>query len=145
MKQIDREKFVNICNESQTASEAAQKVNMHFNTFKRYAMQFNCYKPNQGRKGLRNKQRENRIKTQDILDGKYPTYQTFKLKLRLLEEGYKTHKCEHCGRTEWNGYPIPLELHHKDGDSHNHSIDNLELLCLNCHAQTDTFRSKNKK
>ena len=43
----------------------------------------------------------------------------------------------------WNGLPIPLELHHIDGNRNNHKFENLQLLCLNCHAQTDTFRAKN--
>ncbi len=145
MKQISESEFIRVCNEASSATEAAMKLNMHFNTFKRYALQFNCYKPNQGRKGIKHGHTTTRIKTQDVLAGKYPLYQTFKLKNRLLEEGYKEHKCEYCGRTEWNGYPIPLELHHKDGNSHNHTLSNLELLCLNCHAQTDNFRSKNRK
>jgi 5-methylcytosine-specific restriction endonuclease McrA len=42
------------------------------------------------------------------------------------------------------GNPIPLELEHKDGNCTNHNIENLELLCPNCHALTDTYRGKNK-
>lgn len=52
------------------------------------------------------------------------------LKLKLIKE----HKCERCGCSEWIGQPIPLELHHKDGDHYNNSLDNLEILCPNCHA-----------
>ena len=144
MKKIIEEEFIRICNESVSATEAAIKLNMHFNTFKRYALQLNCYKPNQGCKGIKHGHTAARIKTQDILNGKYPQYQTSKLKKRLLEEGYKEYKCECCNNSEWNNQPIPLELHHKDGNPHNHNLDNLELLCLNCHAQTDNFRSKNR-
>jgi endonuclease-3 len=43
-------------------------------------------------------------------------------------------ECEKCGLTHCNNMPIPLELHHKDGNSHNHALSNLELLCLNSHA-----------
>ena len=70
--------------------------------------------------------------------------QTFRLKLRLLAEGYKQHRCECCGITEWLKQPVPLELHHKDGDRTN-LLRNLELLCPNCHALTDNYRGKNKK
>lgn len=69
--------------------------------------------------------------------------QSNKVRIKLLEEGYKEHKCEHCGLTEWLGNPIPLELHHKDGNRHNNSIENYELLCPNCHALTDSYRGKN--
>lgn len=56
------------------------------------------------------------------------------LKLKLIKEGIKKHQCERCGCSEWIGQPIPLELHHKDGDHYNNSLDNLEVLCPNCHA-----------
>lgn len=53
------------------------------------------------------------------------------------------HCCEKCNEEEWLGEPIPLEVHHKDGDSLNNEIDNLELLCPNCHAFTENYRGKN--
>ena len=53
------------------------------------------------------------------------------------------HKCECCENSEWNNCPIPLEVHHKDGDKLNNELDNLELLCPNCHAQTENWRGKN--
>ena len=55
----------------------------------------------------------------------------------------KGHKCECCGNTEWRGQLIPLEVHHLDGDNLNNVLDNLQLLCPNCHAQTDNYRNKN--
>ena len=53
------------------------------------------------------------------------------------------HKCECCNNTIWQGEDIPLEVHHKDGDSLNNVIENLQLLCPNCHAQTENYRNKN--
>ena len=41
--------------------------------------------------------------------------------------------------SEWMGKPIPLELHHKDGNHYNNDLSNLEILCPNCHAQTDNY------
>ena len=70
--------------------------------------------------------------------------QSYKLKNRLLAEGLKQHKCECCGITEWNGHPAPIELDHIDGNRYNNTIENLRILCPNCHAQTDTYRGKNK-
>ena len=67
------------------------------------------------------------------------------LKNRLLSERLKEYKCESCGNTEWMGRPIPLETHHKDGDSFNNLLENLELLCPNCHSFTDTYRGKKLK
>jgi hypothetical protein len=56
----------------------------------------------------------------------------------------RPHRCETCGYGEWLGQKIPLEAHHKDGNSDNNNDDNLELKCPNCHAQTDTFKNKNR-
>lgn len=97
---------------------------------------------------------------QAILRGKTHTYNTrplkkvlvhkklentWKLKNRLLNEGVKKHQCERCQSTEWLGKPIPLELHHKDGDRTNNTLSNIELLCPNCHALTDNYRGGKKK
>ena len=66
-----------------------------------------------------------------------------KLRLRLLEEGYFEQKCDCCGLSEWLGKPIPLELHHKDGNRDNNNLNNLELRCPNCHYFTETYKTKN--
>ena len=52
-------------------------------------------------------------------------------------------KCSRCGLTEWQGKPIPLELHHINGNNRDNRLENLEYLCLNCHAQTESFRGRN--
>jgi predicted HNH restriction endonuclease len=52
--------------------------------------------------------------------------------------------CEGCGLTEWKGHPIPLDLHHVDGDTDNNTEANLQLLCPNCHAITGTHKRRNK-
>lgn len=71
--------------------------------------------------------------------------QSNNLKKRLINEGLKEHKCENCGITEWNGQPTPIELDHIDGNRYNNTLQNLRILCPNCHAQTETYRGKNKK
>lgn len=71
-------------------------------------------------------------------------YSGNQLKLRLFEEGIKKHICERCLLTNWLNNLIPLELHHKNGVNTDHRLENLEVLCSNCHALTDNFRSKNK-
>lgn len=58
--------------------------------------------------------------------------------------GLKENKCEICGITEWLGNPIVCELHHINGDSTDNRIENLQILCPNCHSQTDNFRSRNR-
>lgn len=66
-------------------------------------------------------------------------YQTSKLKGKLIQFGIKEEKCEICGNTEWQGKPIPLQTHHINGNHKDHRIENLQLLCPNCHAQTDNW------
>ena len=57
------------------------------------------------------------------------------LKMRLVNEGYKKWRCERCGLSEWNGKHIPLQLDHIDGNHSNTALENLQILCPNCHAQ----------
>lgn len=54
------------------------------------------------------------------------------------------HRCEQCGLTTWLDRPIPLQLHHVDGNWQNGDFTNLNLLCPNCHALTENFGSKNR-
>lgn len=65
------------------------------------------------------------------------------LKLRLYDEGLKEPKCEECSITEWNGKDLSFHLDHEDGDHFNNEIDNLRILCPNCHSQTETYSVKN--
>ena len=52
-------------------------------------------------------------------------------------------RCEYCGLDTWMEKPIPLEVHHIDGDDLNSDLNNLQLLCPNCHALTENFKGKN--
>ena len=130
--------------DSLTMSQAAVKLNLHFSTFKRKAEQYGLYKPNQGGKGSTKKYAQhNLISLNEILDGKHPAYQTFKLKNRLFKEGILENKCSNCNISEWDNLPINCELDHINGIRHDHRKENLRILCPNCHSQTDTYRAKN--
>jgi DNA-binding CsgD family transcriptional regulator len=65
------------------------------------------------------------------------------LKRRLITEGFKTGCCEVCGIDEWLGRPLTMTLHHVNGDRLDNRVENLQLLCANCHSQTSTFGGRN--
>jgi hypothetical protein len=68
---------------------------------------------------------------------------TNSLRKRLIKEGVFENKCEKCGIETWMGEKIVFELHHINGDSTDNRLENLILLCPNCHSQTSNFRGKN--
>jgi len=75
------------------------------------------------------------------------TFQSYKLKKRLFREGFKEEKCEICG---WAAVSadgrIPLEINHINGESSDNRIENIEILCPNCHSLKPFYRgSKLKK
>lgn len=80
-----------------------------------------------------------------IVHGLHPQVQSYKLKVRLIKEGYFVEACSNCGLDSWLGGKIPLELDHIDGVNSNNLLENLRLLCPNCHALTPTYRAKNIK
>ena len=92
-----------------------------------------------------NKGKKTKYKTRPIEDylSNRISITSHKLRLRLLSEKVFPHKCNKCKLTTWLTHPIPLELEHKDGNHLNNNLDNLELLCPNCHAFTPTYRGKN--
>lgn len=68
------------------------------------------------------------------------TIKASSLKRKLFELGIKQNKCDVCGISEWNGKPIVCQLHHIDGNNNNNNIENLQILCPNCHSQTENYR-----
>lgn len=67
------------------------------------------------------------------------------LKRRLIEEGLLTDECESCGLPPvWQGKPIILQLEHRNGVRNDNRLENLGVLCPNCHSQTDTYTGRNR-
>ena len=83
--------------------------------------------------------------TKDILK-RNSNFQSFKLKKRLFIEGIKLPKCEECGwaKKSEDGR-IPVELDHINGDRYDNRLENLRVLCPNCHSLKLTHRGRNKK
>lgn len=86
-----------------------------------------------------------RIEMSDILQ-KNSSFQSFKLKKRLFLDGLKKQKCELCGwaKKSLDGR-IPVELDHINGDRYDNRIENLRILCPNCHSLQSTHRGMNQK
>jgi hypothetical protein len=67
------------------------------------------------------------------------------LKKRLIAAGLKSQRCERCGIRSWRGAPLSLCLHHVNGDGDDNRLENLQLLCPNCHSQTPNFSGRNAR
>jgi hypothetical protein len=65
------------------------------------------------------------------------------LKRRLIEAGLKENACEECGIRDWRGLPLTLALHHCNGVRNDNRLENLAILCPNCHSQTENFGGRN--
>ena len=139
---VSDEDILNIFEENRlNLHEAAAKLEMTPVTLWRRAKAMGLKwsdKPNR----LNNKGIETPL--EEILEGKHPNFQTLKLKKKLLKHGVKENKCEKCGIVDHNGKPLTMQLDHIDGNPHNHLLENLRMLCPNCHSQTKTYSGKNK-
>lgn len=94
---------------------------------------------------IRTKNIPKQIPLFDILKKDRP-YQSSKLKERLISEGLKEDVCEICGqKPQWNGMRLTLQLDHINGDHNDNRLENLRIVCPNCHTQTETFGNKRTK
>ena len=96
------------------------------------------YKGNKGAKGK--KTAPNKVSAIDYI--KKEIVVTSKLRKKLIRDGIKKNECEMCGISEWLGLDIPLELHHVDGNRFNNELENLQILCPNCHSLTPNHSHK---
>ena len=67
-----------------------------------------------------------------------------RLKKRLIKENLIINKCAICSINSWLDKPITLHLDHQNGVNDDNRLENLRMLCPNCHSQTDTYAGKNK-
>lgn len=130
--------------ENQSKAFIARQLHCKPETLSKYMKQLGIeYEGNQGGKGTE-KPKSSKMTLAEYLQNS-KDIQSNKVRMKLLEEGIKEYKCECCGRRTWLGNPIPLELHHKDGNHNNNTISNYQLLCPNCHAFTDSYRGRNSR
>lgn len=123
--------------------EIARVLRVKYSTLDKYLKEFGIiYKGNPHRKGIPHL--EGRIIVEEYLAGKRnvsaPTLRT-----KLIENGLKEEKCECCGLSEWMGKKIPLELHHKNMNHNDNRLENLLILCSNCHSLAHNYSNINNK
>lgn len=94
---------------------------------------------------IKEKEIKKQVPLQEILV-ENSNYKSSTLKKRLIKEGLKEDICEICGCTNiWNNNPLTLQLDHINGNHHDNRIENLRIICPNCHSQTETFGNKRGK
>jgi hypothetical protein len=145
-RKISKEEILFAIEKEQSMLAASKYLDVPFSSFKRFALKYNLYKPNQG--WAKGKPRldlkitlENFKKFYLIKNGKCS-----RIKEKLFEFGIKENKCERCNQHNiWFGKKLELHLHHKNGNKRDNRLGNLEILCPNCHSQTENYGFKNGK
>ena len=116
---------------------AAQYLGVSYNTFKKYAKMYDLFEQNKNQSGKGITSKGNTgwgVKIQDLFDGKHPNYPHWKLQERVVRDGYLKQECSNCGYDDYRESDMrgPYMICFLDGDSKNHTLDNLHLLCYCC-------------
>ena len=116
---------------------AAIYLGVSYNTFKKYAKMYELFEQNKNQSGKGITMTGNTgwgVKVQDLFDGKHPNYPHWKLQERVVRDGYLKQECSNCGFDDYRPKDMrgPYIISFLDGDSQNHALDNLVLLCYNC-------------
>ncbi|MBC8421947.1 MAG: hypothetical protein H8E03_00845 [Pelagibacteraceae bacterium] len=114
---------------------AARLLQVSYPTFKKYAILYGLFNPNSGGAGIPKMGSTGYIiKVPDLFEGKHPKYPHWKIQQLLIKTGHMIQECDNCGynqlRREDNRGPFLIDF--IDNDGHNHSRDNMRLLCYNC-------------
>lgn len=144
MKQVNKQELEQIVKESSSYADVcrALEVSPRGSNYARVKKLIKDLDISHFNKGAWNKGRKiksasyQKAPIQQILIENSPHTNSGKLRIRLIKEGLKENKCEVCGCTE------SLELHHINGNHQDNRLENLQILCANCHRKTDNFRGK---
>ena len=123
---------------SKSAAGAARLLKVSYNTFTKYAKRYEMLEGFKNQAGVGITKHYNlhsgRYNLDDILLGKHPSYDTYKLQQRLIRTAYLPEKCDICEFNEQRitDKKVPLKIDFVDGNTTNHLKENIRLLCYNC-------------
>ena len=144
----DKSQLENIVRDSLSTAEVCRKLNIrpvggNYKTIKKYIKIFNIdnsHFTGQGWNcGENYKHFGKKFTLDEILIENSSYSNSWSLKRKLIENGIKEDKCEECGIIEWNSKKISLHLDHINGNNLDNRLENLRILCPNCHSQTETY------
>jgi 5-methylcytosine-specific restriction endonuclease McrA len=146
-----RDVFEKAVNESFSVAEVIRKLGLrvaggNFRTVSKYIQFHNLdvshFRGKTWNKGMKGTDYAARSKFEEVLK-ENTNFDARTLKERLITEGIKEYRCERCGNEgEWMGQTMTLELHHINGDHFDNRLENLQILCPNCHSLTDSYRRR---
>lgn len=153
-REYDVEQLKNLVASSTTISEVCRGLKIkttggNFKTLHRRFEQHNIdisHFEGKSFKGVRREKTGVKKKSLSDILIENSSYNRTHLKKRLVDEGVLKNECVKCGNNgEWLGEPISLQLDHINGVNNDNRLDNLRILCPNCHSQTSTYAGKNIK
>ena len=123
--------------------EIARVLGVKYETLNKYLKEFGInYEGNPNRKGIPHL--EGRTFMEEYFNGNI-NVSASTLRRKLIKNGFKDERCECCGLTEWMGKKIPLELHHINGNHNDNRLENLQILCSNCHSLAHDYSNSDTK
>jgi len=133
--------ILNWISENKSKAYMIKELGCKQDTLNQYLKLMNIdYNGNQAGVGLL----KSKVELEDIITNKVK-FSRHQLKKRLLHLGILEYKCCWCDNIgEWNGKPMSLELDHINGINDDNRLENLRILCPNCHSQTPTYKNKNR-
>lgn len=135
-----KEQIITMIQNNESKSSICKELNCRPSTLDSYLKKLGIdYSGNQGLKGKKTDSK--RRSALDYIES-CDSINSHKLRVKLIEDGIKEHICENCGLDKWLENKISLELHHIDGNRFNNQLNNLQILCPNCHSITDNYSGR---
>lgn len=153
-RKYTKEQFIDAWNSSQSIAEVAGKLDCNksgggYFTLKQTAVELGLGNGHMTGQGWNKGQNYRPIMPPQPLEKILIENSKFKtsshLRIRLLKEKILVEECTECGLgNTWNGKPIVLQLDHRNGIKTDNRLENLRLLCPNCHSQTETWGNRKR-